>query len=176
MQQLTCVIQVCFYLIFLCLFQQAICTCCFESATYVGLLCPADAAATVWIAANGNIEITDDFRSSVCHCVSFVFLHIFILSSICVFCGSENVQLMRLCPKMEIHLELPCCWAAELILKCILFCGSLFRVQISALTRVHVVVTKHNMLWLVWDSSPLLTASCCRGFMPHRAAYHRPWR
>lgn len=29
--------------------------------------------------------------------------------------------------------------------------------QISALTLVHVGVTKHNVLWLVWDSSLVLS-------------------
>lgn len=73
-------------------------------------------------------------------------MYVQVMSHVC-FCFSENVQLMRLSPKMDLHLELPCCWAAELILKCILFHGSLFSGQISALTHTLVVVTKHNMMW-----------------------------
>lgn len=100
-------------------------------------------------------------------CFSTYFYHIVHLC----FCGSENVQLMGLGSKMDLHLELPCCWAAELILKCMLFHGSLFKGQISAPTRVHVVVTKHSMLWLVWDSTllhhslVLLLDSCLKGLL-----------
>lgn len=150
------------------------CTCCFSLQwdAHMGLKCPIDTSQSIWTTADRNIQMIWDQVD-----VTLLMYHLIptclnLVIHVC-FYTSENAQLMRLSPKMDLHLELPCCWAAELILKCILFHGSLLRGQISAIA--HVVVTKHNMLWPIWETSLLPTASCCPWFMPHSAAYCDLW-
>lgn len=84
------------------------------------------------------------------------------------------MQLMRLSPKMDLHLGAPPLLSSRIDFEVhIIWWQSVQGGQISALTRVHVVVTKQNMWGLVWDPAHSIMLS--GGFMPRRAAYQQWW-